>query len=142
MRQDRWSQRRAGPGICPEVTGRPSLSSRPGSPSFGDFERMIHFRIVGCIWLISGLISAMKFPSELWSMGTDQQYGITTGFHGTLFWISLFLVEQGAFTQGVIKPRFLQDLIARNCCTSAQNRTGASTLRSMLWKVRHSPTRR
>ena len=54
---------------------------------------MIHFRIVGCIWLISGLISAMKFPSELWSMGTDQQYGITTGFHGTLFWISQFLVE-------------------------------------------------
>src|SRR5205809_572011 len=36
---------------------------------------MIHFRIVGCIWLISGLISAMKFPSELWSMDTDQPYG-------------------------------------------------------------------
>ena len=28
---DRWSQRRAASGICPEVTGRPSLSSRRGS---------------------------------------------------------------------------------------------------------------
>src|SRR5438552_17833094 len=54
---------------------------------------MIHFRIVGSIWLISGLVSAVKFPFELWSMATDQQYGITTGFYGALFWISKFLVE-------------------------------------------------
>jgi len=54
---------------------------------------MIHFRIVGSIWLISGLVSAVKFPFELWSMATDQQYGITTGFYGTLFWISKFLAE-------------------------------------------------
>jgi hypothetical protein len=54
---------------------------------------MIHFRIVGSIWLVSGLVSAVKFPFELWSMATDQQYGVTTGFHGTLFWISQFLVE-------------------------------------------------
>ena len=26
-------------------------------------------------------------------MATDQQYGITTGFYGALFWISKFLVE-------------------------------------------------
>src|SRR5216110_3436671 len=54
---------------------------------------MIHFRIIGSIWLISGLVSAVKFPFELWSMATDQQYGITTGFYGALFWISKFLVE-------------------------------------------------
>src|SRR2546429_322681 len=54
---------------------------------------MIHFRIIGSIWLISGLFSAVKFPFELWSMATDQQYGITTGFYGALFSISKLLVE-------------------------------------------------
>jgi hypothetical protein len=54
---------------------------------------MIHFRIIGSIWLVSCLFSALKFPFELWSMAADQQYGITSGFHGVLFWISKFLVE-------------------------------------------------
>src|SRR5690348_3832690 len=54
---------------------------------------MIHFRIIGSIWLVSCLFSALKFPFELWSMATDQQYGIGTGYYSVLFWVSKFLVE-------------------------------------------------
>jgi len=52
---------------------------------FGDVERMIHFRIIGLVWLFAGLFNAGKFPLDLWAMPTNS--------HGVLFWISQFLVE-------------------------------------------------
>jgi hypothetical protein len=63
------------------------------SCSFGGYEGMIHFRIIGGIWLVSCLVAAAKLPFDLWSMATRHQYGFSTDDHGGLFWISQFLVE-------------------------------------------------
>jgi hypothetical protein len=57
------------------------------------YKRMIHFRIVGSIWLVCCFVPAVKFPIDLWSMTTHNQHGLSIDFHGVLFWISQFLVE-------------------------------------------------
>ena len=54
---------------------------------------MIHFRIIGSIWLVCCVVPAVKFPIDLWSMTTHHQHGLSTDVHGVLFWISQFLVE-------------------------------------------------
>ena len=53
--------------------------------SSGGFERMIHFRIIGSVWLVTGLVSAAKLPIDLWATPTNS--------HEVLFWISQLLVE-------------------------------------------------
>jgi len=54
---------------------------------------MLHFKIIGAIWLGLCVIAAAVFAPELWSMATDQKYGLGTGFHDTGFWVSQFFVE-------------------------------------------------
>ena len=54
---------------------------------------MIHFRIIGSIWLVSCLVPAVKLPLELWSLATPNSNGLATEVHGVLFWVSQFLVE-------------------------------------------------
>jgi hypothetical protein len=54
---------------------------------------MIHFRIIGSIWLVSGLIPAVKLAPELWLLATQRQYGTSTGDHGAQLWITELLVE-------------------------------------------------
>jgi hypothetical protein len=54
---------------------------------------MLHFRIIGVIWLVLSLAGAAFFLPELWSMATDQKYGLGSGFHGGGFWVSQFFVE-------------------------------------------------
>ncbi len=46
---------------------------------------MIHFRIIGSVWLVAGLVSAAKLPIDLWATPTNS--------HEVLFWISQLLVE-------------------------------------------------
>ena len=46
---------------------------------------MIHFRIIGSVWLVTGLVSAAKLPIDLWATPTNS--------HEVLFWISQLLVE-------------------------------------------------
>ena len=60
---------------------------------FGNNEPMIHFRIIGSIWLVSCLVPAVKLALELWSLATQPQSGPPTEDHGASFWISQFLVE-------------------------------------------------
>jgi hypothetical protein len=62
---------------------------------------MLHFKIIGLIWLLLSLIAAMVFAPELWSMATDHKYGFGTGFHDTGFWVSQFFVE-GFLVVGVL----------------------------------------
>jgi hypothetical protein len=45
---------------------------------------MIHFRVIGAVWLLVGLVSAVKLPMDLWK---------TASGSGALFWTSQFLVE-------------------------------------------------
>jgi hypothetical protein len=45
---------------------------------------MIHFRVIGAVWLLIGLISAVKLPMDLWK---------TANGYGALYWTSQFLVE-------------------------------------------------
>jgi len=54
---------------------------------------MIHFRIIGSIWLVCCFVPAVKFPIDLWSMTTHHQHGLSTDAHGVLFWIFQFFVE-------------------------------------------------
>ncbi len=53
---------------------------------------MIHFRIIGAVWLLACLVPAAKFPIDLWAIATDQQFGAGNA-HGAWFWVSQFLVE-------------------------------------------------
>jgi hypothetical protein len=57
---------------------------------------MIHFRIIGSIWLVSCLVPAVKQALELWSLATGHQYGPSVEEHGLQFWTSQ-LLPQGAF---------------------------------------------
>ena len=70
-----------------------TVGASPLTPVGGGYERMIHFRIIGAIWLVSCLIPAVKLPFDLWSLTTQHQYGLSTDGHGVMFWISQFLVE-------------------------------------------------
>jgi hypothetical protein len=54
---------------------------------------MIHFRIIGSIWLVCCLVPAVKLALDLWSLATQQQYGPSTEDQGVQFWISRILVE-------------------------------------------------
>ncbi|PYJ02229.1 MAG: hypothetical protein DME25_16590 [Verrucomicrobia bacterium] len=54
---------------------------------------MIHFRIIGSVWLVSCLVPAVKLGFELWSRATQHQYGPSTEEHGVQFWITQLLVE-------------------------------------------------
>jgi len=54
---------------------------------------MIHFRIIGSIWLVSCFVPAVKLPIELWSLATQDSNGLSTEPHGLVFWISQLLVE-------------------------------------------------
>jgi len=54
---------------------------------------MIHFRIIGSIWLVSCLVPAVRLPLDLWSLATQHQHGLSTDDNRVLFWISQFLVE-------------------------------------------------
>ena len=64
---------------------RRARAASAGHLSFGDLERMIHFRIIGSVALLAGLVNAAKFPIDLSAMPPNS--------HGVLFWISQFLVE-------------------------------------------------
>lgn len=59
----------------------------------GNIARMFHFKIVGAMWAVLCLVSAVIFAPHLWSMVTDGQYGIRRGFHDLSFWISQFFAE-------------------------------------------------
>lgn len=54
---------------------------------------MIHFRIIGAIWVLSCLPPAVKLPFDLWAaaVGRPTSFGDTA--HGAAFWISQALVE-------------------------------------------------
>jgi hypothetical protein len=54
---------------------------------------MIHFRIIGSIWLVSTLVPTIKLAIELWSLARTHQYGPSTDAHGAQFWIAQLLVE-------------------------------------------------
>jgi cell division protein FtsW (lipid II flippase) len=54
---------------------------------------MIHFRIIGSIWLVSCLVPAVKLALELCSLATKRPYGPLTDDHGAQFWITQLLVE-------------------------------------------------
>jgi len=54
---------------------------------------MIHFRIIGSIWLVSCLVPAVKLALDLWSLATQHPNGPPTQDHGVPFWFSQFLVE-------------------------------------------------
>ena len=54
---------------------------------------MIHFRIIGSIWLVSCLVPAVRLALELWSLATGHQYGPSVEDHGVQFWTSQLLVE-------------------------------------------------
>src|SRR5439155_25720641 len=57
------------------------------------YEGMIHFRIIGSVWLVSCLVPAVKLGFELWSRATQHQYRPSTEEHGVQFWITQLLVE-------------------------------------------------
>ena len=74
----------------------PERSAKNCNFSYGcrvSYEGMIHFRIIGSIWLVSCLVPAVKLPFDLWSLATQHQYGLSSDGHGVMFWISQFLVE-------------------------------------------------
>jgi hypothetical protein len=54
---------------------------------------MLHFRIVGAVWLTLCLIAAAVLGVGLLSMASNQQYGFGTGFYDLGFWISEFSAE-------------------------------------------------
>ncbi|HEV2394148.1 MAG TPA: hypothetical protein VG146_17485 [Verrucomicrobiae bacterium] len=54
---------------------------------------MLHFRIIGVIWLILSLAGAAVFAPQLWLMAADHKYGLGSGFNGAGFWVSQFLAE-------------------------------------------------
>jgi len=54
---------------------------------------MIHFRIIGSIWLVSCLVPAVKLAFELCSLATQRPNGPLTDDHGAQFWITQLLVE-------------------------------------------------
>jgi len=54
---------------------------------------MIHFRIIGSIWLVCCFVPAVKVALELWSLATQHQSGLSTDDHGVQFWITQFLTE-------------------------------------------------
>src|SRR5437867_5439357 len=54
---------------------------------------MIHFRIIGFIWLVSGFAPAVKLAIDLWSLATGREQTYSPEVHGVLFWISQVLVE-------------------------------------------------
>jgi len=62
---------------------------------------MLHFKIIGVIWLVVSVLAAAVFAPELWSMASDQKYGLGTRFHDTGFWVSQFFVE-GFLLTGVL----------------------------------------
>jgi hypothetical protein len=56
-------------------------------------EHMIHFKIIGSIWLVSSLVPAIKLALEMWSFATQHRYGLSTEGHEVSFWISQTLVK-------------------------------------------------
>jgi hypothetical protein len=54
---------------------------------------MINLRIIGSIWMVSSLFSAVKLAIELWSLAMHQPAGPATNAEGVGFWISQLLVE-------------------------------------------------
>jgi hypothetical protein len=54
---------------------------------------MIHFRIIGSIWLVSCLVPAVQLALELWSVATGHPSGPSVEDHGVQFWTSQILVE-------------------------------------------------
>jgi len=62
--------------------------------SFGvSYESMIHFRIIGSIWLVSCLVPAVQLALELWSLATGHPYRPAPEEEGMQFWTSQLLVE-------------------------------------------------
>src|SRR5438445_332453 len=57
------------------------------------YEGMIHFRIIGSIWLVSCLVPAVKLAFDLCSLATQRPNGPLTDDHGAQFWITQLLVE-------------------------------------------------
>ena len=70
---------------------KPCLTGRPSASVLS--MRMIHFRIIGAIWLLSCLVPAVTHPFELWAVATGRPNSIVGGPHGTVFWISQILIE-------------------------------------------------
>jgi hypothetical protein len=54
---------------------------------------MLHFKSIGVVWLVLCIAAAAFFAPQLWTMLTDKQSGIGSGFNDVGFWISQFLVE-------------------------------------------------
>jgi hypothetical protein len=54
---------------------------------------MIHLRIIGFLWLISGLLPALKHPMNVWSLATHPEYQIGLGPLGIGFWVTQLFVE-------------------------------------------------
>src|ERR1043166_7795134 len=54
---------------------------------------MLHFKIIGVIWLVLCLGATAVFAPQLWSMAMDGRYGIASDFHDVAFWISQFFAE-------------------------------------------------
>lgn len=54
---------------------------------------MIHLRVIGIMWLISGLFPALKHPVNVWTLATHPEYRIGADPLGAGFWVTQVLVE-------------------------------------------------
>ena len=77
----------------PDVVPSARSLGRPLIRTFGNYTGMINLRIIGSIWMVSSLVSAVKLAIELWSLATHHPEGLANDSEGVGFWISQLLVE-------------------------------------------------
>ncbi len=54
---------------------------------------MLHFKIIGLIWLALSVAAAAVFAPQLWDMAADSQHGFGSGFHDAGFWRAQFFAD-------------------------------------------------